>query len=482
VRDILLDKPLPSNTEFEQIILGAVLLNESHDQWLEVVDKLKPGDFHSQRNRVFYTAFTDLVNNGTPLNATTLLQHMQSEGTLPNVGGHPAISLLVDGIPRFTDLAHYVKQVKGKSLLRDAIRYAYWLAEESITAGADSDEVLALAEQKLAGLRSGAIIEDIVTSEEAVDRALAELVDRWERPNEAPGVQTGFADLDRKLHGLRPGRMHLLAARPGEGKTTLAMNIAQRAVQAKRERQSVVLFVSLEMLAKELMIRALSTFTRIDSDRIITGEITAEERTKVFEAAEQLRHMDMSFVEPKADLMASSIRTRINRLLHRYGHIDLLIIDYLQLLSPEKWSTSENERLTQISRGLKMISLNFSLPLLVLSQMNRDIEKRTTRRPQLSDLRGSGSLEQDSDVVAFLCRLSEEEEDEEAECVERELLIEKHRGGKTGSVPFLWFKKESRFEATAREYGQRPAPTRTASATKRAAPTYKKKEGDYPRF
>lgn len=458
MRDSFNDRPLPSSKEFEQIVLGATLLNESPDQWLEVIDKLKPADFFYATNRVLYTAFTDLVQAGQPLNVVTLTDHLQREGTLENAGGLGSIAALIDGIPRLTDLSHYVKQLKDKSLLRDTIRYSYWLINEAAAADTTSEELLSIAEQKLAAIRCGQMIEDIITSEEAVNRALAELRERWDKPIDAPGVMTGYVDLDNKLHGLRPGRNHLLAARPGEGKTTLALNIAHRAIKAKRDRKSVVLVVSLEMLASELMIRALSTFTRIDSDKLLSGNLTPEEKAQVKGAGDSLKQMEVVFIEPKADLMVSSIRTRINRLLHRYGHIDLLIVDYLQLMAPEKWSISENDRLTQISRGLKMLSLNFSLPLLVLSQMNRAVEKRGSRKPQLSDLRGSGSLEQDSDVVGFLWRPGEEIEDENTDPIRRELLIEKHRGGKTGAVPFLWFKNESRFESTTPIPKPTPAP------------------------
>ena len=467
VHSVLLDKPLPSNTEFEQIILGAVLLNEAPDQWLEVVDRLKCADFTSPRHRLFYTAFSDVVAAGEPLNPVTVQQRMQREGTLDQAGGVASLAGLIDGVPRLTDLSHYVRKVKGKSLLRDAIRYADWLMQESVADQMDADEVLSIAEQKLAMLRAGQVVDDIVSSEEAVKRAMDELMTRWEAPDSAPGVKTGFPDLDGKLHGLRPGRVHLLAARPGEGKTTLALNIAHRAIEHKRDGRAVVMMVSLEMLASELMIRALSTVTRIDSDRIMSGDLNESERGAVIAAGDTLKAMDVAFIEPKTDMMASSIRTRLNRLLHRYGHVDLLVVDYLQLMAPDRWTPSENDRITQISRGLKMISLNFSIPLLLLSQMNRDVEKRATNRPQLSDLRGSGSLEQDADVVTFLYNRNTEPEDEGSECVERELLIAKNRGGKTGAVPFVWFKRESRFECTARPSHPSPSYVSNGRPTKR---------------
>lgn len=437
----------PHNREYEQLVLGAALLEQRPDFWLEISDQLRREDFFLASHQVIYSALQSLAMRGEDLTLLTITDELTREGRLAEIGGSPTLVGLYENAPRRLRLDTEIRRLKDLAAKRWAMRFAARLMMRAEADDESAETLLEQSERELGEARIGTTEDDLIDSHTAIDRTLAEIVDRWNNPEQAPGVLTGFCDLDAMLHGLRPGRNYLLAARPGEGKTTFALNIAHNASRHRRNEQPVILMVSLEMTVNELNYRALATATRIDSDRIFEGRLTESERRDLFEAAEELRALTVCYLEPKAHLLVSGLRSRIQRLIRRYGRVDLVIIDFLQLLTPERGNVSENERLTEISRGLKLLALTYNFPMLSLAQMNREIEKRGgNKEPQLSDLRGSGSLEQDADVVMFLHNESGFED-----AVERQLLIKKHRGGKTGRLPFLWYKNESRFVSAARD-------------------------------
>lgn len=437
---------IPHNAEYERLVLGAALLAQKPDYWLEIAEQLRRDDFFLGSSRAIYAAFQSLAMRGADLSPLTVADELRREGNLDAIGGAAFVAALTDGVPSRVRFDTEIRRLRDLSVKRWAMKFGSHLVDLAQADDEESEAILERAERAIIEARGGVVVDDLIDSKTAVERALAELRERWANPNDAPGIRTGFADLDRITQGLRPRKVYLLAARPGEGKTTFALNVAHNACQHRRNQQPVVMIVSLEMGVDELTMRALSTWSRIPADAMTDPAITPEEQRRIIAAGNDISALNVEYIEPKSSLLVSTIKANLQRLKRRRGRVDLVIVDYVQLLSASKSTQSENDRLTEISRSIKLLAMSANVPILLLAQMNRDIEKRgKVAEPQLSDLRGSGSLEQDADLVMFLHDPSGEED-----YVHRQLLIRKHRGGKTGKIDLLWFKDESRFESEAK--------------------------------
>lgn len=442
---------LPHNEEMERMILGSLLLEQKPEYFFEIADKLRASDFFSGANRVIFESLTRLAMRGDDLALSTLIDDLIRTDNLERLGGRAYIALLTDGVPRRLRIETEVRRVRDLAAKRWLMRLGQRLIERAEDDDETAEHLFEVAEKALADARTGQIQVDAISSADAIERWKRETVARWDDTADQVGVKTGYPALDSILHGLRPSRLHLLAARPSEGKTCFALNIAHNATKLRRNAKPVILMVSLEMDTDELMDRAVATAARIDSDRLLEGRLSDEERQDVFAAADEISDLDVHYLDPSSRLLVDGIRSTARRVKMQRGRLDLIVIDYLQLLSSSNPRDAEYERLSEISRGLKLLSRNERLPILALSQLNREIEKRhgangsRKPEPQMSDLRGSGSLEQDADVVMFLHNPYEDDES-----VERQLLIKKQRGGRKGVVNLLWHKSQSRF-ASPRE-------------------------------
>jgi replicative DNA helicase len=442
---------LPSQPEAERMALGCVLLDNGLAP--QVLYQTDPEDYSVESHRMVFLAMRAIdrgdLNGNRAINPLTLQAELTRAGNLERVGGPASISALFDGVPRFSDVSSYVRLIKDASALRKSAHLANWLFNESLANDVRLDEMLSLLRTKVDELTEQQTADDLISSETAIERAMGELERRWESGGDVVGLPSGFPDLDKALLGFRGGKYYTLAAGTGIGKTTLALNFGQRIVsEPGPDGPRVGLIISLEMPTDELMVKTLSTFTQINSYRIETGHLTDQEKGFVREKAEEIRRLPLEYVEGFSKVTANSLVARVAKVRRKYKRLDFLIVDYLQLLDSDEKRENEHLRLSEISRTLKRIAIMHNIPVIVLSQLNREFSKRANKDYQLSDLRGSGSIEQDSDVVMFL--MPQDWVDEENPG--RRLVIAKHRGGrKDVTINLVFFGEQSRFESAAVE-------------------------------
>lgn len=426
---------IPANIEAEQAVLGSILIDA--DVIGKVAAILSPGDFFRERYGWIYEAVLSLHSQREPIDYVTVLAALEKKNRLEEIGGAAALTELLTVAPTAFYAEHYAKLVKESSRRRQLVSMAGKIAElaydseQEIDAIADQVQAMALeANQTTArkGLRH-------------VKEATRRLIDRvdWlaQNPGEILGVPTGFAMLDRLLGGLQKSDLILLAARPGVGKSALAFTIAYNA--AKKHGSRVATF-SLEMSDEQFVQRMLSQATNIDSHALRTGRVHDDDWTVLLEAANELSELPL-YIDDTGAVNVAHIRSECRRMVAN-GGLDLVIVDYMQLMSgiPGKRSDNRQQEITAISGALKALARELNVPVLALSQLSRAVESRADKRPMLSDLRESGSLEQDADVVLFIYRDDYYNEDSDRENI-ADIIVAKHRHGATGTVS-LYFRKE----------------------------------------
>lgn len=443
---------LPANLEAERMSLGCILLDNGVAS--QALYELEPADYFLPRHRYVFEAFRALDRKGRGIDYLTLQEELELSGHAQEC--NPAfIAALIDGCPRFSVITEFVRQIKEASTRRKAIRMAQWLTVTAAAKDIDLPSLLSQLTDKVAELEQSKIVDDLITSERAVERTFQQLQEQWDAQSLVIGLPTGLVDLDYRLKGIRRGKYIVIAATTGMGKTTLALNWADNFVLTAPEGEKPVgLIISLEMSVEELHIKLLSVRTRIDSERIETGQLRDHERAALRRAASDLACVPIDYVEGFSAVTASSILARVEKIKRKYGRINFLIVDYLQLLDADHKGDSEHVRLTEISRTLKRISVRYNIPVIVLSQLNRQWAQRANKDPELSDLRGSGSIEQDADVVIFIAPEDYSDPDNPG----RRLLSRKVRGGKPGIDRAVFFGAQSRFENAARDFERQQAP------------------------
>ena len=415
----------PHSQEAEESVLGAMLLDK--DAVIAVAEFLTPDDFYDERLKEVYQACLDLYEERTPIDVLTVTERLKKRKTLKNLGNSSFLADLANKVPTAAHVEHYGKIVKDTSTKRALMSAATKLVDISFDEGLAAGEVLDNAESAIFSLSQ----KNLTQSFTAVRTALAESFDRLDELHKQGegmrGVPTGFGDLDDALAGMQKSNLLILAARPGVGKTSLAMNIAQYvAVELKRP----VGFFSLEMSKEELVDRLLVAQADIDAWKLKTGKLSDDDFTKLSDAMGELAEAPL-FIDDTPALSVLEMRTKARRLQVEHG-LDLLIVDYLQLARSRNLENRVQE-VSEISQGMKNLARELKIPVIVLSQLSRAVETRGGKKPQLSDLRESGSIEQDADVVMFLWR----EDDDNSENIM--LDIAKHRNGPLRSVP-LHFK------------------------------------------
>jgi replicative DNA helicase len=419
----------PASLEAEQAVLGAILLkSESIDR---VVDVLRPDDFYRGAHREIYRAILDLWGQSRIPDEVTVTQLLKDRGKLEAVGGPVFISSLSEQVGTTANLLYYAKIVYDKAVVRRILAAAQEVAQDCLSPVENLSEFRDAVESKMyealevaQGGRACAFRELIPAELEAMEN----------EHYQSTGIQTQFYDLDRIIGGLRPGDLVLIAARPGQGKTALAGNIAYNvAVKGYK-----VGFFSLEMTASKLARRFFASIGRIDGDKLKNAAMNEEEWRRLAEAAGELVELPIH-IDDASNITALDVRARARRLKFK-GELDLLIVDYLQLLKPHRGKSREQE-VTAMSQAIKSLAKELEVPVLALCQLNREIEKRTMKRPMLSDLRESGSLEQDADVVIFISRTDSL----------AEIEVAKQRDGRTGRFKLLYAEQFIRFENLAEE-------------------------------
>ena len=441
------DRVPPHNLEAEVSVLGAMML--SRDAISEVSEIVGPEDFYRGAHRTLFEAALEMDNRGEPVDAITLADELERRDQLADVGGNLAITDILSKVPTSANAAYYGRIVAGHALRRRLIeagtqitKLGYDTSEEA-TSAVDEAEALVYRMAQHGKVSEFTPIKDLLTV------GFERIEQLHESGGSVTGLPTGFIDLDELTAGLQPGQLFVLAARPAMGKSTLVTNIATNV--AVQSRKSAILF-SLEMSNLELIQRVLAAEAKVDSDRLRTGRLRDDDWPKISQAigrlAETRLHIDDT---PGTTLM--EVRAKCRRLKQKSG-LDLIILDYLQLMTPSRRSESRVQEVSELSRGLKILAKELDVPVIALSQLSRKPEERTDRRPQLSDLRESGSIEQDADIVGFIYRDEVYNDDTEFPG-EAELIIAKHRNGPVKTVRMLFLGGTSRF-ANLQKSGSQP--------------------------
>jgi len=441
--DLHLERGLPASMEAERSILGAILLDSLlFDQAAE----LKPDDFSLDGHRRIFSRMRDLQDTGRPVDMITLAEELDRYKEVEAVGGVAYLSSLIDGVPERPSIEHYVRIVRNKALLRGLINIAQNAIAEAIDHSDEAEEVINRAEQGIFLLSENRIGEGLTDLPTIVKNSFGSLDALYARGQEVTGLATHFIDFDKMTSGLQPSDLIILAARPSMGKTSLAMNIAENA--AIKDGKVVGVF-SLEMSKEALLMRMLASHSRVDSTRLRTGFIPREDRDKLSFALEELLQARL-YIDDTPGISVTEMRSKARRLKQQQG-LDLVIVDYLQLMSAVPVGGKRFENRTQevsaISRGLKAVAKELRVPVVALSQLSRAPESRGgDHRPQLADLRESGSIEQDADVVAFIFREEVYKKDDPDLEGLAELIIAKQRNGPTGMVKLAFTHSSTRFD------------------------------------
>jgi replicative DNA helicase len=447
--DYSLERGLPVSMEAERSILGAILLDNSlYDQ---AAENLTPDDFSLDAHRRVYSRMRDLQETGRPVDMITLVEELDRRKEVEAIGGVAYLSSLIDGVPDRPSIEHYVRIVRNKALLRGLINLAQNAIAEAIEHSDEAEEVLGRAEQAIFQLSENRIGQGFMNIPSIIKGSFGSLEELYARGQEITGLATHYTLLDKLTSGLQPSDLIIIAARPSMGKTALAMNIAENAAVLDGK---VVGVFSLEMSREALLMRMLASHAQVDSKDLRQGFLTKDDMRKLTRATEQLSHSKL-FIDDSPGISVSEMRAKARRLRQTEG-LDLLIVDYLQLMSAVPIGGKRFENRTQevsaISRGLKALAKELKVPVVALSQLSRAPESRGgDHRPQLSDLRESGSIEQDADVVAFIFREEVYKKDDPDLDGIAELIVAKQRNGPTDTIKMAFIKRYTRFENLAKE-------------------------------
>ena len=441
----------PHSIEAESSVLGGLLLDNG--AWDRVGDLLGEGDFYRYEHRLIYAAMATLINASRPADVITVFEQLQSQGKAEETGGLAYLNALAQYVPSAGNIRRYAEIVRERAILRKLVAASDEIATNAFNPqGRPVATILDESEQKIFNI--GEEGSRMKRGFQAMDTLVVDLLDRVQEmadnPNDITGVPTGFYDLDRMTAGLQPGDMIVLAARPSMGKTAFAINIAEHV--ALNEGLPVAVF-SMEMGAAQLAVRIVGSIGRIDQGHLRTGKLTDEEWPRLTEAIEKLRNISLH-IDETAGLTASELRANARRLARQCGKLGLIVVDYLQLMSGSG-GNDENRatELGEISRGLKMLAKELGCPVIALSQLNRSVEQRPDKRPMMSDLRESGAIEQDADIIMFIYRDEYYTKDACKEPGVAEIIIAKQRNGPTGTVKLAFLKPLTRFENLAAGYG-----------------------------
>ncbi|MEG2354158.1 MAG: replicative DNA helicase [Clostridium sp.] len=432
-------KSLPYNIEAEQSVIGSMLKDRT--AIAEAAEPLKAEDFYKESHKIMFRTIMDLYQRDTPVDMITLLEELRSTEKLESVGGITYITEVNSSVLSTANVGSYIKIVEDKSTLRKLIRSSNEIIELSYNNQNDVESVLDAAEQRIFNIAEKRNTSDFEAMSTVLERGFLEIERLFNNKGSINGIPSGFPDLDAKTSGFQKGDMILIAARPSMGKTTFALNIAEYA--ALRANKSVAVF-SLEMSKEQLAYKLLCSEANVDMLKLRTGNLDDRDWENIAKASGPLASAKM-YIDDTAGLTVMEMRSKCRKLKIEHG-IDLIIVDYLQLMSGSSGTESRQQEVSEISRSIKAIAKEMECPVIALSQLSRAPEQRADHRPMLSDLRESGSIEQDADIVMFLYRdeyYDKETEDKNmAECI-----ISKQRNGPVGTVKLAWLGQYSKFAA-----------------------------------
>ncbi|HZK05317.1 MAG TPA: replicative DNA helicase [Actinomycetaceae bacterium] len=438
------DRTPPQDLQAEQSVLGGMLL--SKDAIADVAEELRPGDFYRPAHESIFDAILDLYSRGEPADAVTVANELSKRGELARVGGGPYLHTLIASVPTAANAAHYARIVRERSVLRRLVEAGTRIAQLGYaTDGGDVDDLVNTAQFEVYAVTERRTSEDYRPIGQILNEVTDEISANSNRGSGLLGVPTGFRDLDELTHGLHPGQMIIIAARPAIGKSTLALDIC-RAASIGSGMTSVIF--SLEMGRSELTMRLLSAEAGIELNRLRRGNLDDRDWTKIASTQSRVSEAPL-YIDDSPNMSLVEIRAKCRRLKQRHD-LQLVVVDYLQLMSSGKKVESRQQEVSEFSRALKLLAKELEVPVIAVAQLNRGPEMRQDKKPMMSDLRESGSLEQDADVVMLLHR--EDAYDRETSRVgEADIIVAKHRNGPTATISVVFQGHFSRFTDMARE-------------------------------
>jgi replicative DNA helicase len=437
--DLITERGLPHSLDAERCVLGSIILE--NDSLYQVVDLLGADDFYAENHRILYERFVELITKSRGVDLIILKEELSRLSELEQVGGITYIASLIDAVPTARNITHYAQIIKERAALRRLILAGYEIIDSCYKQEEETEDILNRAEQRIFSIAQKRLTSGFVPFKEIADDVWNKINQLHENPGQVTGVATGFADFDKLTSGLQPTDFVIIAGRPSMGKTALALNIAQSA--ATTANKTVGVF-SLEMSKEQLGMRFVCSEARVNFHRLRSGETTREDWTKLMKAMATLADAKI-FIDDSSGLTPLDMSAKARRLKAEYG-CDLLIVDYLQMMRMRSRTENRQQEISAISRSLKELAKELYLPVIALSQLSRGPELRTDHEPQLADLRESGSIEQDADLVCFIYR--EEVYSPEDETVKglAELMVKKHRNGPLQNIPLVFLKEWTRFE------------------------------------
>ena len=434
----------PHSLEAEQSVLGGLMLD--NERWDNVSERVTSEDFFSRPHRTIFSQMQRLLEQSRPIDLITLSEALDTSGELDNVGGFAYLAELSKNTPSAANINAYADIVRERAVIRDMISVANEIADAGYDPqGRSSEDLLDLAESRVFQIAENRANKN--EGPKGIDAILEETVERIEKLYQQPhdgvtGVSSGYHDLDKKTAGLQPSDLIIVAARPSMGKTTFAMNLCENA--AMTEDKPVLIF-SLEMPGNQIMMRMLASLSRVDQTRIRTGQLDDEDWARISSTMGILLEKRNMYIDDSSGLTPTDVRSRARRVYREHGGLSMIMIDYLQLMRVPSLSDNRTLEIAEISRSLKALAKELQVPLVALSQLNRSLEQRAEKRPVNSDLRESGSIEQDADLIMFIYRDEVYNENSDLKGV-AEIIIGKQRNGPIGSVRLAFNGQWSRFD------------------------------------
>jgi replicative DNA helicase len=437
-------KSPPHSIEAEQAVLGGLMLDNG--RWDDVAERVVADDFYTRQHRQIFTEMGRLQENSCPLDLITLSESLERLGTLDHVGGFAYLAELSKNTPSAANICAYADIVRERAVVREVISVSNEIAEAGFNPnGRSSDQLLDMAERLVFGIAEKRQRPDVgpkdITS--ILDSTVARIETLFQSPHDGvTGLDTGFTDLNKKTAGLQPSDLIIVAARPSMGKTTFAMNLVENA--AINSDKPALVF-SLEMPSDQLMMRSLASLSRVDQTRIRTGQLDEQDWARISGTMGILLENRNIFIDDSSGLTPTEVRSRARRLYREHGGLSMIMVDYLQLMRVPELKDNRTLEIAEISRSLKALAKELQVPVVALSQLNRALEQRSDKRPVNSDLRESGSIEQDADLIMFIYRDEVYHENTDLKGV-AEVIIGKQRNGPIGTVRLTFNGQYSRFD------------------------------------
>ena len=433
----VLNRAQPNDIIAEQAIIGAMLVDK--EAVITAIEALKPEDFYREDNKEIYATMLELYGLGKQIDSITVKDQLKLRGTLEKVGNSQYIATLIDNVPVLANIENYVQIVEEKSVIRKLIKTANDILKMSYSQTEEVDFIIEQTEKRIFDVLQNRNTKGYASIKEILITAFDTIEKMYENKGKVSGIETGFVDLDAKISGLNPSDLIIVAARPAMGKSAFVLNITNFVAMHMK---IPVMFFSLEMSKEQMVNRILSSEAEVDNMKIRTADLSSEDWLKLGKSSGVLSEIPI-YIDDSPGLTATELRAKCRK-AKLEKNIGLVIVDYLQLMESKSKSGSRQQEISEISRSLKILAKELSIPVIALSQLSRATESRTDHRPMLSDLRESGAIEQDADIVMFLHREDYYDQETERKNI-AEVIISKNRNGSTGTVELAWIGQYTKF-------------------------------------